>query len=381
MATPLVLQQFVEADRATVRGWNGLWDFEGTETSAGGVKHEARLDKSRMLRVVLAMESLRVLPSDGIPRKELVDLPLSQIAPAAGYKHASSYARVARRCREMITSSGAYGSPSHREWAFSESDRVRKKNGPWKGHNLPSARELKNHPTLGPHFRNATGGGGYGQRMGFIYHPNFPGTPNDRTVLSALCKLGIFGDGGKGKEKGVLDDTTQIEIAGMTGLCCDTVRSILHKYSVYTVRPRDPLTGKLSRERIEQRGEFPIFRIVCLGGHWEKSGQPLDHHEAGASWKQPPNKIIYLGDRMLDERTGLLETQRLQALAKAQQMTAELWWKHVARVHGTLLRRWIGTERHVVTFWHACRMELIDGGCGVPAHLLDTLFPEWRAPS
>jgi hypothetical protein len=167
----------------------------------------------------------------------------------------------------------------------------------------------------------------------------------------------------------------------MTGLCCDTVRSILRKYSVYTVRLRDPLTGKLSRERTEQRGEFPIFRIVCLGGHWEKSGQPLDHQEAGASWKQPPNKIIYLGDRMLDERTGLLETQRLQALAKAQQMTAELWWKHVARVHGTLLRRWIGTERHVVTFWHACRMELIDGGCGVPAHLLDTLFPEWRAPS
>jgi hypothetical protein len=372
-----VLQQFVEPDRAPVRGWNDIWDYEGTETSQGGVSHEARLDKSRMLRIVLPMESLRVLPSDGIPEKEVNDLPLERIAAAAGYKHASSFARAMHRCPDLFKSRGKYGSPSHREWNFPPSTRERKKNGVWKGVNMPTAGELRNHPTLGPHFRGARekGGGGYHQRAGFIHHPNFPGSGNDRTVLSALCKLGIFAG------KHALEDKTQGEIAGMTGLCRDTVRKILRKYAIYSRKVRDPQTGELTKERIEERGAYPIFRIVGLPAHWEKDGAVLRAWEPGAACKQPPNKIIYLGDRMLDARTALQETQRLLAIAEAQRMTAELWWAHVARVHGALLHDWIGTEKHQGTLWQACRMALIDGGCGVPAKTLDSLFPEWRPPN
>lgn len=419
LATPLLLQEFVEADRAPVRGWNDIFDFEGQEVRQirqypGGWRqvaeekcraqnHEARLDKSRMLRTHLAMESHRALPSDGIPLEQVVDLPLTKLAEASGYAvtinvsakgvksvSVSGYARALRRCPSIIETKRAYGSPSHREWGFAQSTRTRGKAKIWDGMNMPSGRELAGHPVFSKFFRGSTGNGGYHQRMGFIHHPKFPGRPNDKVLLSVMCRHGIF-MGGQ-----VLEKTTQKALSIDSGLCVDTVRSIQRKFSIYTrrVKERDPVTGKLRTKkeldpetgklkpvRIEERGAFPMFRIVPQPGCFWKDGQRLEAWEPGAKFTQPPNKIVYLGDRMLDARTAVIETRRLQEIAETHQTRQELWWQYVARVHSTLLRDWVGTERHVTTFWQACRMQLIDGGYGVPGWAMDLLFPEWRPPN
>ncbi len=390
MTTPLVLQQYVEAERAPVRAWNDIWDFEGEEVCARGERHEARLDKSRVLRTHLVMEALRVLPSDGVPLKEICDRSLSEIAAAAGYKHASSLARALKRCPPLIRTKRKWGSPSERQWAFEPSMRERGKR-PWKGHNMPSARELSKHTTLGRYFRHA-GGGGYHQRPGFIWHKRFPGTPNDRVVLSKMAELGAF-------SKGLVEDATQRYLVSETGLSPDTICKILRKFAIYTrkifernpeghlraKKALDPGTGFMKTVRIEERGEFPLFRIINLPARYEKDGRALDRFEAGAELKQPPNKIVYIGNTMLDERTGIMETQRLLAIAAAHQMQSELWWEHVARVHGTLLREWIGTERLQRTLWEQCRVRLLAeaslNGRGVPGKSLELLFPEWRPPN
>ena len=373
-----------------MRAWNDIWDFEGTETSARGTRHEARLDKSRMLRTHMAMEALRVLPSDGIPTKEQVNLPLAEIAEAAGYKHASSLARALKRCPPLIKTERKWGSPSKRSWNFDPSTRQRGKRT-WKGHNMPSSRELSQHATLGKYFRNC-GGGGYHQRPGFIWHKRFPGSPNDKVVLSKMAELKIF-------SHGLLEDATQAFLASETGLCIDTICSIIRKYSIYTrkifertadgklraKKELDPETGRMKSVRIEQRGDFPLFRIINLSAHYEKDGRTLDHTEPGAELRQPPNKIVYIGDTMLDERTAVLETQRLIAIADAHRMQSELWWEHVARIHGALLTEWIGTEKRQRTLWEHCRtrleIEASVNGRGVPRKSLDLLFPEWRPPN
>jgi hypothetical protein len=352
---------------------------------ARGTHHEADLGKSRNLRALLPLESLRVLPSDGIPSKELVDLPLSRLAAAAGYKWASSFARLLRRCTDLIATRRVWGSPSERKWNFEPSTRQRGK-GRWKGHNMPSARELAQHPTMGKHFAGARGGGGYHQRPGFVHHPKFPGTPNDRVVLSALADQGIF------QGKHVLEDTTQVELSARTGLCTDTIRAILRKYSIYTrrvwektadgrriaKRELDPGTGRMRTVRVEDRGEFPLFRIISLPGHWTKNGEVLPAYEEGCRWEQPPNRIVYLGDRMVDSRTAVIETQRLRAIAEKLNYARELWWEHVARIHGAAIARHVGSEVHQVTFWKFCRLELEAGGFGVPLRALNDLFPETR---
>jgi hypothetical protein len=382
-----------------VRAWNDLFDYEGQEVrqrcfpSGWGFKapekHEARLDKSRVLRTHLVMEATRVVPSDGSTKKEQVDRPLREIAAAAGYRHASSYARALKRCPRLTTSQPHWGSPTHREWAFEASSRSRG-NRAWKGHNMPSSRELSKHPTLGKYFRNS-GGGGYHNRPGFIYTKSFPGTPNDKVVLSKIAELGAF-------SKGLLEDATQRYLCSETGLSPDTICSILRKYSIYTrkifernaegkLRAKkvvDPETGEIMTLRIEERGEFPLFRIINRPARYMKDGRALDKWEPGAELKQPPNKIVYIGDRMLDARTGVLETQRLLAIAEAQRMTSELWWQHVARVHGELLSEYIGTERHQRSLWEACsvrlQVEASINGRGVPGKALDLLFPKSRPP-
>lgn len=386
----------MEAERAPARGWNDLFEFQTGEVSRRGARHEADLGKSRNLRALLPMESLRVLPSDGIPAKEIVDLPLSRLSEAAGYKWPSSYARLLRRCHELIDSRRRWGSPSKHEWKAAQSTRQRGKRA-WKGHNMPSARELAQHPALGRYFAGAKAGGGYHMRPGFIHHPNFPGTPNDRVVLSQLADQDIF----CGEQ--LLEDVTQVELSRRTGLCTDTVRAILRKYSIYTrrvwetdaaghplrddrgrlilKRELDPSSGRMRAVRVEERGEFPLFRIISLPGHWTKGSIVLEKWEPGARWEQPPCRIVYLGDRVVDSRTMVIETQRLIELAEKKAYTRELWWQHVARIHGQVMGRHVGTEAHLKTVWKFCRIELESGGYGVPGRALDDLFPGSRGPT
>ncbi len=386
MMTPLLLRQSIEAERAPTRGWNDLSEYKSEEVSARGTRHEADLGKSAVQRVIRVMEALRVLPSDGIPKKEEVRLSLSEIAQCAGYRHASSLARAMRRCRSLVKTDRKFGSPSHHRWNLKASTRRRGKVD-WKGNNQPSGRELSQDEAVGKNFADAKGGGGYYKRPAFIHSENFSGTPNDRLVLDECARLGLF-------SKGVLENVPQRVISAGTGLCIDTVCSILRKYSIYTrkifernpegrlraKKELDPATGKMKTVRIEERGEFPLFRIINRPARYEKDGRALEHWEPGAELRQPPNKIVYIGDRMLDARTGVLETQRLLAIAEAHQMQSELWWQYVAKIHGTQLLNWVGTEKHLVTFWQACRMEIGDGGYGVPRKSLDLLFPEWRPP-
>jgi hypothetical protein len=324
------------------------------EAAEQKIANRARLDKSAGLRGTAALVVAKALPQHGLPRKMRERASHKQLAQMAGYRHRSSFTRnmrnAVKRGFALVRRTKRFAATNLYRWNFPEGQNERFARDCFI---FPAPSELSNVPHLEKHFRRAKGNKAYQRTPAWIFDPKTPGNANQKNVLIYLATRGLFQLDGQGHCKGELE-LAQGEIARGLGLCKSTVFKALRFYSDQT----------WIEDGVEHHG-VGLLRIVEQPGEFDSQG----------NWHQPPNKIIYLPGRVLDQEQCAAEVDRL--LAAGQSLRGSSWWNQILEVHTAALKEWQGTERTLATFWKECRRRMHERG--IPGNLIGQLLP--RPPS